>query len=1426
MNERLGKIVEFCGDRLFNGAVNISWFHSDESKANAASEAFVFHGPRYHGVSQDDVGGIHGHKLIDTARLTQRVIHRCYGIEEQPFTLAIAGYGTGKSHLALTIARLLSSPKSKTSINIIESLKQADDLVGTDIRSVLQESGQPCITVTINGMQELNLCAEITKQISLILKKDGHNASILDELRPRFGQAAALIRMSNEVVLNELTVATDADSADILIKQLENQDERAYAKVYDFFSKRGMPIRTLSAESVKDVIDIVVKEYCGEGKPYRSLLILFDEFGKYTEFATVKSQIAGSGVLQDLFEGIQANASKACFVGFIQFELNAYIQRIPLEFRNEILRYITRYQSADKLYLSINLETLIASLLKKREDNLIQEQLDNETSLADSSRLMLNIAKWFPLSKNHRLWGEKNLFHSVIKKGCYPFSPYSIWVLFYLAEAGKHLQERSALALLNDAFQHFQNFEIMDISKWSILPADLWSDMLEQDLIRSEETGQQGSITHAYCSVIARHAAHLSQYQIKLLRSIVLASKLGLLVTNKQEAVLALGEMASVTNNSAENELRVLQEEYNVIEWDESFKAFDILGDSIPRTQFLAFIRQHVSASYDETAKSNIFASRASQWCDLLSDIDSDFAEENRISTREWRYTAVTSNMDYLAHNIKIASDKWDSSIGVDEVRGTIIYTFVGQSCSIEDFINSAKKLLRGASREANVEALPILVVALNDSDGSLGQALAEFATIEDMSDTDKSKFGNLVGAYKEKLTKNIRWQLDILIKNRHYITALRSDSPNERLPKVATLLFNEIYKKPIPFPFDGFNTARGNAADTCYELTYELIQGKLDYNGIIAKHIRIKNRAITVLKDTWNIFSKNGSISKRPSNPIIRSITEKWDERLQTEGLSLSDAIKQLCQPPYGANIASAGLIMGIYIAPRHERLMVMKADKPLSISQWLDEGIFKGRFISLASLSEVKLIALGETSCEWETLLDEWEQCPDYFSKIEYYKRVSEFKKCSPIPPLLIYREEMLREFAKNAFDEFQAANKKKDEAIRKIENSLYERNAAEASWAASLLWDLLDRMTAEKPLWADEHINSVKNEYIRARQYSIEFLSEWLPSQFPISESPTDIGNFNHRMTKVIGNNFKKIGLINEFSQIEKYTKNIIQNADNIAESKQLTRDVQSWIDSHYDILRTSRVAEIRGLKQAGSDYSRKLQGMTRRTELTEIPLVRSKLSEFIEKLNDTEKTLLKRATALWKVKINNESDIDEVITEIDSLIYAFDNLPADLDDLNLMKKMLKIYREWYQRLSDENLSWDSFDKIAREMQKECDNILDEEEIPWIPDDVVKSFVQTISVARKDKSDRWIKMIEDDAGSIEKMNAIEANKFYNQLSNHPVWLIDGHCQIVNRFIEKVNKRLNDLKIEWLVEKFRELSQETKRNFVQIIQELIDFE
>lgn len=1422
MPQRLSDVIRFRGDRLFNGAVNISWFGTDEDKTRMASAAFVFHGPTYHGVQQDDIGTAHGHRLVDTASLARSVVRRCYGIEDHPFTLAIAGYGTGKSHLGLTLASLVHSPEGDTAQGILAAIEAADAGIGGDIRVVLQEAKQPCLALTLNGMQSFDLAAEITKQIVRTLKTDGHDPKPLDDLRPRFGQAAGLIRMSNDAVIKELLVTCEANSTQELLTALEQQDERAYAKIHDFFAARGMPIRALTGESVRDVIDITVREYCGQGKPYRSLLVLFDEFGKYTEFATVRSQIAGSGALQDLFEAIQANANSACFVGFIQFELNAYVQRVAPEYKNEILRYVTRYQASNRVYLSINLETLIASLLEKRQHKVLDKWFAGEQAKSDSQAAMSNLAKWFPQSKNHRLWGDLEQFHSVIRKGCWPLSPYSTWFLFYLAAAGKHLQERSALALLGDIFQRFESAELPASGDWSLAPADLWSDALQQELISSEETGQQGSITHAFASVLARHGTRLTPELQKLLCAVVLASKLGLQVSDKDEAIEALGELAGVPLGAADKGVRLLQVEYNVLEWDQAFKAFDILGDAVPRNQFLAFVRQRVASSYDEAGKAKLFASKAAAWCDLLTDLDCDFAEENKIMTREWRYQSVTSNLDYLLQNIKIASDRWATAVGVDDPRGSVIYVYVEQSRDPIAILADVTKILRSAAKEAGATALPIIVVLLCDETGALGQALAEYAVLEEsISEEDRVRFGNLIGAHKEKLHQVIREQIETMAKQRRYATGLKDELESRRLGPAGRELFAKIYRTPIPFPFDGFSTAKGNAADTCQELTTELLLGKLDYNGIIAKPMKSKNRAVTVLKETWGIFNKNGDVSRRPTCPIVRTITEKWDDALAGESkrLPIEDAIRVLCRPPYGANIASAGLLLSVFVAPRSDKLVVLRDGQQLAVSQWVQDGVFRGKFIDISALHQVDLTLVGEASSAWETLLDEWEQADNHLTRKSCLERSIELKSRVPVPPNLAYREMHLKAQAAASLEAMVRLDRDQNEAISKVEQGKERRDVGLLTWGTAALKKICDDMLAEKPAWTDSQIAEIQPHYENARQAVILFFPEWITRQAPTTDAPDAIGDFKHKMLHLVGGNLKKLGLETQAQQVETQTLQVIKKAETIVEAKQLLRDVQSWLTAHGDASRVVRVAEIRAFKDVGNDYARKLQGMGERIQIPEITQARTLLVEFMTKLKDAEAGLVKRASALWQTKIQTEDDIERILTEVNSLTTGFENLPSDLEDLQLMRRALKLYQKDCQRLADDNLTWPEFESVTAELRKECATAFGDEELPWPPDKTIDVFVHDISKHRKELSTSWIDAFEKEVAGVANMNATEANRLHTRISNPPSILTEPHAKRLEVAAKKVVARLDVLKIDWLVEKFKELPPSLRKKFLQIV-------
>ena len=184
-------IVHFRDDLFFEGAVQLRWVKDNPERAERAATNFVFHGPRYHAVHSDSPAD--GYVLKDTATFVTNLVEEiAQGREKQgnPFSLAIAGYGSGKSHLAVTLAKLLANPDTPTANVIRDRVARADNELGHQLSQSLELLGKPALVVPLDGMANFNLGSEIARQIILQLKNAGCDLSPVEELSPRFNIAA------------------------------------------------------------------------------------------------------------------------------------------------------------------------------------------------------------------------------------------------------------------------------------------------------------------------------------------------------------------------------------------------------------------------------------------------------------------------------------------------------------------------------------------------------------------------------------------------------------------------------------------------------------------------------------------------------------------------------------------------------------------------------------------------------------------------------------------------------------------------------------------------------------------------------------------------------------------------------------------------------------------------------------------------------------------------------------------------------------------------------------------------------------------------------------------------------------------------------------------------------------------------------------
>ena len=346
----LNQAVQFDISRLFNGAIDVDWLVNDPNIAASVARSFVFHGPAYHGVTQTDVIET-GHKLIDSASFVKETVQGLVSGEANAFTLAIAGFGSGKSHMAVTLTELLETQDVAHRATILKNLAQADASIAEHVERLLPEVEEKVLVITLNGMNNFDLASQLLKQAKGKLQKRHLSTDALEGVRKRFEYAAKVLSTLNCDLLPTLLDALNLSDVQEVLKKLVDYDEQTYKQVHQFLSEIGIPLQAIGDETAKDVLTLLATNYVGEGKPFKKILILFDEFGRYLEFATAHSHIAGNGALQQFYEGVQKNSAQLTFVGFIQYELKAYVQRLPIEFKNDITRFITRFQTSDKKYL-------------------------------------------------------------------------------------------------------------------------------------------------------------------------------------------------------------------------------------------------------------------------------------------------------------------------------------------------------------------------------------------------------------------------------------------------------------------------------------------------------------------------------------------------------------------------------------------------------------------------------------------------------------------------------------------------------------------------------------------------------------------------------------------------------------------------------------------------------------------------------------------------------------------------------------------------------------------------------------------------------------------------------------------------------------------------------------------------------------------
>ena len=327
---RFGDLLEFRKDIFFDGAVQIDWFYNRD-KATLVAKNFVFHGSEYNGA-----GGGRESNLKDTVSFVQEISEKVNNeFNNNPLSLAIATYGTGKSHLGVTLGELFSGPdyNPEAYSAIIENIRNIDF---AKAREIEQNTKKHNLVLTINGMRDINLNAELLKVAQKSLLLYGCSTDNLKKINRALETASSFFERNwssiglFEKYASEFGFVQKGSELIEYVRATLFQEEATFNLVNAVYKDvNGVDISWDEGISANSILNALLDDYCGSSGPFDGIVILFDEFGRYLEYASNNNSAkTGESALQQIFECAQNAEGRIQVINFIQSDIKTYMQRI------------------------------------------------------------------------------------------------------------------------------------------------------------------------------------------------------------------------------------------------------------------------------------------------------------------------------------------------------------------------------------------------------------------------------------------------------------------------------------------------------------------------------------------------------------------------------------------------------------------------------------------------------------------------------------------------------------------------------------------------------------------------------------------------------------------------------------------------------------------------------------------------------------------------------------------------------------------------------------------------------------------------------------------------------------------------------------------------------------------------------------------
>ena len=1431
---KYGKDVKFEGGKYFSGAIDIDWYFSDLEKSKVVSESYLFHGKKYHSANTMNGMGV-GQKLTDSITMIEELLD---GFEDNSnhTILSIAGYGAGKTHLALSVSLLLSNIQNNRG-SIIEQIKKIDSEAALRIEERLSSDSRSYLVVPINGMREQPLKDLMFFNTSKVLDFYKCSKECLNSFNPQFEFVRQMVlNLSSDKMNTFFRLSNVSDKRDFN-ERIDSYDENFLEQASSILKNMGMQVFTVAVNGeLKDLIPTIANSLCGAGKPFRGLIIVFDEFGKYMSFAAGNEDKAGTGVMQQLFEGINSvkKDSPVLLWGLSQLDLKEY-QRTNqnTNFTNNMSRYVTRFDSAKRFYLSICFEAIIANLIYKED---MPDAIKAPTKGKSPNEVII---KYFPSAKNYPVWNDNKIFYSIIRQGCWPLSALAVWTLSFVTSVNNILQQRSGFNILSNVFSFYegQEVEISDKKLFPIRAIDLYDAGLGDEFVNSEINYRSSSrIANEYKAVLDRYGHQLNENEIKVLQAVVLTHKLSAYCISEEDSKKIIEALSGLGSTAVSKSIDNLCRTYNCLFFDNGSRLFEIRSNTVTLGEFKQFLDSKIKNIINNShvrALEKYLQEQLGNSQDLLSirdiffeDIECDFSFRNNIYSSEWGYeNRIIIGSDYSSKTRTEISELINNP-PVDPIssKGLMLYYVVPEFVSPKDVKINIENIFKEFEKITG-KIIPVMGLILFDTNNRLRDFAIELDVLDKLSNAEKQKYGTLVTNRISEIQEDVLKVLNILKGRAKTVYPIVS---NKARFITGSIIYKEIYPKVIPFPLDGLRKNNSSATKTIDNFIELLSGDSTVWNDFTSLKTDDINRAKALLQNSWKIFNSKGDIERYPKNDGISSCFELLDSEIKKNGkLTIYQIYSTFLQPPYGCNSSQATLLTFVYLSGRNKKVELYQNNNQVTLNSLIKQNSAfssKTKAIKETLWSSIVVVESVKDDARWYDLHDKWIKTANFGCLCDCFTEYKDLIKNNvSIPVAIIETISKLREKTEASIkchDKWNlegAALATKLKELIDNESDLYEIATSLFNYMYSFNVIVVNSKTIKN----EEDIQLYKQNEKGAKEYISNNIEKWLNKN-----KPSDLNLFSksfvepHRQFKEV---LTKLSLNEEAKKVEDQKNDLIEKYNVIKQfhnNKANYNKQYSSIESNvkYGLVSSTLAKKILVsiCNLIGQIDNSNLSGLPDDFTYSDIKVKLIGLKNITEIKIKGEENFIK---SLPSIKIETIDDIFKTDKQLDSaLIFNDDASEIDKRDiLEAAKKELDLLKKAYFKFSERNIGYAEIDSVYQHYADVLGN-LEQAPIPY--ENILDNLKSSVVSSLEDLSISWIEKKQKEYNISQKSE--DYLRLKNELTNLPDYLTSDDRLAAIELKNKINEKISELKVEYLLDQDIHLSSEEKKEFVEKIKAL----